>query len=238
MGPVTSRYSEYRPPASLRGWVECGWSAGSPDAGVRDVLPDGCMDLVWTGAELLVAGPDTVPHPYRSPPGGPPASGLRFVPGGLPALLGIPAAALLDQRVPLIELRPGPARDAIARLEHSAPPAAVLLDLAARLAAGGTAEPGSHAVVDLVGRGRSAGEIAGALGWTTRSLHRHCLGWFGYGPSVLRRILRFRAASALLHEGVPPAAVAARTGYADQPHLSREVRALAGRSPGQLASGA
>jgi AraC-like DNA-binding protein len=29
--------------------------------------------------------------------------------------------------------------------------------------------------------------------------------------------------------------VAARAGYADQPHLPREVRALAGQSPRQLA---
>ena len=69
------------------------------------------------------------------------------------------------------------------------------------------------------------------LGWTTRTLHRRCLTAFGYGPSVLRRVLRFRRAVALLRAGVAPAEVAARAGYADQPHLSRDVRAFAGVSP-------
>lgn len=79
---------------------------------------------------------------------------------------------------------------------------------------------------------------AAALGWTTRTLHRRCLESFGYGPAVLRRVLRFRRAAALLYAGVAPAAVAAAAGYADQPHLSREVRALAGVAPAQLARGA
>jgi AraC-like DNA-binding protein len=83
-------------------------------------------------------------------------------------------------------------------------------------------------------RGYSAADTADDLGWTTRTLHRRCLDAFGYGPSVLRRVLRFRRAVALLRAGVTPAETAARVGYADQPHLSREVRALAGVSPGRL----
>ncbi len=51
---------------------------------------------------------------------------------------------------------------------------------------------------------------------------------------MLRRILRFRAAVGLAREGVPAADAAARAGYADQPHLSREVRALAGVPLGTL----
>ena len=57
---------------------------------------------------------------------------------------------------------------------------------------------------------------------------------FGYGPAVLRRVLRFRRAMALLREGLGPAEVAARSGYADQPHLSRDVRAFAGVSPARV----
>ena len=71
-----------------------------------------------------------------------------------------------------------------------------------------------------------------------RSVHRRCLAAFGYGPATLRRVLRFRRAAALLRAGASPAEVAAASGYADQPHLSRETRALAGVSPGQLVSGA
>ncbi len=222
-------YRELPPPAGMRGLVECGWvSAGAPSAG--PVLPDGCMDLIWTGAELLVAGPDTGPHPPRSAPDVA-ATGLRFAPGRLPALLGVPASAVRDQRVPLAALLPHHARRAVARLEHGVSPAVVLAALAVALP-GGRPEPGVPAVLGHLGAARSAAATADALGWTTRTLHRRCLESFGYGPAVLRRVLRFRRAVALLDAGLPPADVAARAGYADQPHLSREVRALAGRAPG------
>jgi AraC-like DNA-binding protein len=51
---------------------------------------------------------------------------------------------------------------------------------------------------------------------------------YGYGPATLRRILRFRRAVLLLDDGLPNAEVAARAGFADQPHLHREVRELSG----------
>lgn len=232
-------YREYPAPPPLRAAVECGWSAGVPADGpaqTRDVLPDGCMDLVWTGSELLVAGPDTAPHPHRGEPGSV-AAGLRFAPGRLPALLGVPASAVRDRRVPLALLHPDLARRATARLELGGPAAPVLADLALALP-GGSADPGLRAVAARLTAGASAAATADALGWTTRSLHRRCLAGFGYGPAVLRRVLRFRRALALLHAGLPPADVAARAGYADQPHLTREVRALAGVPPGQLGSAA
>jgi AraC-like DNA-binding protein len=57
---------------------------------------------------------------------------------------------------------------------------------------------------------------------------------FGYGAKTLARILRMSRALDLARQGVPPAVVAADTGYADQSHLSREVRALAGVPLGNL----
>jgi AraC-like DNA-binding protein len=231
-------YHEFPAAPPLRGLVECGWSSTVPagDPEHQDVLPDGCMDLVWTGRTLLVAGPDTAPHPYLREPGAR-GSGLRFAPGALPALLGVPAVAVRDARVPLVELSPALGRRAVARLEHGEPPAAVLTDLALALP-GAPPDPGIRAAVTRLGDAASAAATADALGCTTRSLHRRCLASFGYGPAVLRRVLRFRRAVALLYAGRPPADVAATAGYADQPHLSREVRALAGLAPGQLASGA
>jgi AraC-like DNA-binding protein len=82
--------------------------------------------------------------------------------------------------------------------------------------------------------GSSVAATADALGWTERALHRRCRDAFGYGPSVLRRILRFRGALRLAGQGVPLATTAARAGYSDQAHLAREVRALAGVPLGQL----
>jgi AraC-like DNA-binding protein len=125
----------------------------------------------------------------------------------------------------------------VARLEHGAPALPALAALALRLP-GEAPEPAIRAAAARLGAGASVSQTAEALGWTTRTLHRRCLSAFGYGPAVLRRIWRFRRAVALLHDGFAPAAAAAAAGYADQPHLSREVHALAGTTPAQLASGA
>jgi AraC-like DNA-binding protein len=230
---VTYRESPPTPP--FRAEVECIWSAHvavGDGVEVGDVLPDGCMDLVWTGEELLVAGPDTGPHPVRREPGHT-SAGLRFAPGRLPALLGVPASAVRDQRVPLALVHPLLARRALARLEHGAAPVPVLLGLALALP-GEPAEPGVRAAAAHLAAGASVNDAADRLGWTPRSLHRRCLAAFGYGPAVLRRVLRFRRAAALLHDGMPIAEAAALAGYADQPHLSREVRAFAGKSPREL----
>jgi AraC-like DNA-binding protein len=51
---------------------------------------------------------------------------------------------------------------------------------------------------------------------------------YGYGPATLRRVLRFRRARRMLDGGLTFSEVAARAGYADQSHLHREARELAG----------
>jgi AraC-like DNA-binding protein len=231
------RYREHPVPPGLRALAECVWVSAPPATPEPvDVLPDGCMDLFVSGPAVFVAGPDTAPHPYTRP-AGLTSAGVRFRPGVLPALLGVPAVAVRDARVPLADLAPEAARRGVALLESGAPPAGVLLALAGALP-GPAPDPGVGATAARLASGASAADTADALGWTTRSLHRRCVAAFGYGPAVLRRVLRFRRALALLRGGVGPAEVAAVAGYADQPHLSREVRALAGLAPGQLASGA
>lgn len=210
---------------------------------MHDVLPDGCMDLIWSDGALVVAGPDTGSHAAPREPGGI-AAGLRFAPGALPGLLGVPAAALRDQRVPLAELHPRLARRAESRLGADRPGGPrTASDLRSGLVAVALVLPGDGAdhaaprVAARIGRGAGVRATADDLGCTTRTLHRRCLDSFGYGPAMLRRILRFRRATALLHAGTALAEVAAAAGYADQPHLSREVRRFAGVTPGQLRSG-
>ncbi|MGB3055197.1 MAG: helix-turn-helix domain-containing protein, partial [Acidimicrobiales bacterium] len=66
-------------------------------------------------------------------------------------------------------------------------------------------------------------------------LHRRSLIAFGYGPKVLARILRLQRALALARDGSSFAAAAVDSGYTDQAHLAREVRALAGAPLTQLA---
>jgi AraC-like DNA-binding protein len=212
-------YREFPPPAGLRELVECGWVMRGPAAPVR-VLPDGCMDLIRMNGRIVVAGPDTTAS--VSVRDGETFVGLRFRPGTLPRLLGVPASALRDTRATLDELT-GPQRDRS------------LLELAASLAAGAPradTAPWSLPVLGQVTSSLAAGapvtEVAQATGWSSRTLQRQCAAVYGYGPATLRRILRFRRAVRLLRTGLPCGDIAAIAGYADQPHLYRDVRELAG----------
>ncbi|MFF2746534.1 helix-turn-helix domain-containing protein [Kitasatospora sp. NPDC058048] len=199
------------------------------DASAGAVLPDGCMDLLWTEGRLLVAGPDT--RAFRPGPGlRGPWVGVRLRPGAAPALLGVPAHELRDRRVELADLRPAAeVRHLTERIGAAPDPAAALEALALRLAAEAPPEdPLIRAVAASLAAGRSVAATAGTVGLGARQLHRRSLTAFGYGPKTLARILRMQRALALARAGVPLAETAARAGYADQAHLARDVRELTG----------
>ncbi|MEV7021266.1 helix-turn-helix transcriptional regulator [Kitasatospora sp. NPDC093558] len=207
----------------------CPPAAVLPVPSAAPVLPDGCMDLLWTDGRLLVAGPDT--RAFRPGPGlAGPWAGVRFYPGTAPALLGVPAHELRDRRVDLADLRPAAeVRRLTARIDAAPDPAVALEDLALRLAAdAGPADRLLRAVVESLAAGRSVTATADHVGLGERQLHRRSLTAFGYGPKTLARILRLQRALALARSGVPFADTAARTGFADQAHLARDVRELTG----------
>src|SRR6476661_5156266 len=110
---TTVGYREFPPPTTLRGLVECAWVVDGPPEPVR-VLPDGCMDLMRLAGRIMVAGPDTTAS--ISPRSGEPFVGLRFHPGILPRLLGVPASELRNERVALAELRKVPSRRSLVEL--------------------------------------------------------------------------------------------------------------------------
>ncbi|MEV0002828.1 helix-turn-helix transcriptional regulator [Micromonospora sp. NPDC050980] len=225
---------------AVRGAVR--WASVSSGAGPVRVLPDGCLDLLWSSrAGLLVAGPDRTAHLSRSAPGER-WIGLRLPPGVGPAVLGVPAEELRDQRVPLADLWGRAAGDLAERVEAatarpgwSAGGATVLQEVArARLRAAGGPDPlGAHVAARLA-TGATVAATAAEVGLGVRALHRRSRLLFGYGPKTLARILRMRRALDLARGGAPLAEVAARTGYADQAHLTRDVRELAGVPPTRL----
>ena len=75
-------------------------------------------------------------------------------------------------------------------------------------------------------------EVAGEL--ASRRVRTETAPW---SLNELRRVLRFRRVVSAMRAGRSPADVAAATGYADQPHLHREVRAFADTTATALASG-
>src|SRR5436190_2287877 len=87
---------------------------------VRRILPDACMDLVWDGDHVMVAGPDTTAFlSLRSP--GAMAVGVRFAPGALPSVLGVPAHVLRDEHVLLGDVWQRSEVDAIEESISAAP---------------------------------------------------------------------------------------------------------------------
>jgi AraC-like DNA-binding protein len=203
--------------------------------GTDRVLPDGCTDLIWVDGELLVAGPDTHAHLSTARPRSTYAA-VRFAPGAGPALFGVPGHELRDGRIPLSALWPEQRARRLADLVTTAAdrPRALLEIVTDRLADTPPPDPVVAAIARNQGLGRSVVATADALHLSERQLHRTSLHAFGYGPKTLARILRLRRAVAMARGRVPFAEVAVRARYADQAHLAREVRALAGLPLGQL----
>jgi len=189
------------------------------------------MDLIWASdGTLLVAGPDTTAFVTRGFPGTT-VTGIRFAPGFAPNLLRVPAHELRDCREPLDAVIPArAARRLAAKLSAASDPAGVLEDAA--LAVDST--PAIDAVVASARRGVPVAAIASDLGVSARQLHRWCLDAFGYGAKSLALILRMGRALDFVRAGAAYADAAARTGYADQSHLARDVKMLAGVPLGQL----
>ncbi|WP_460695481.1 helix-turn-helix domain-containing protein [Nocardia thraciensis] len=225
-----------RPSAVVDGAVV--WSRTIGSADVAPVLPDGCMDVLWTGERLFVAGPDTRGYIPAAALGAQ-VSGIRFFPGTAPALLGVPAHELLDSRPALADLWSAPRVRALAAAVASAPdPMTGLDELARRIVADrAPADPLLRRLVDRFDAGASVAATADEFGLGARRLHRLSLSAFGYGPKMLARVLRMQRALALARAGIPFADTAFRAGYADQAHLARDIRELAGRPLGQLVAG-
>jgi AraC-like DNA-binding protein len=198
------------------------------------VLPDGCMDVIWNGTDLFVAGPDTGPQ-RTAAPAGTAFAALRFAPGVGPAVVGVPADVVRDQRVALSELWPHEEVERTVERLVAHEPLLALQDLAAARLHAAVPDPQAAEVARLLDTGRPVAEVAAAVGLSQRQLHRRSLVAFGYGPKVLARILRLQRALSLARGGSPLSQTAAEAGYFDQAHLAREVRALAGAPLGELA---
>lgn len=197
-------------------------------AGSQRILPDGCLDLIHLDGRLLVAGPDTSARVHRTD-APQPATALRLHCGWGPAVLGVPASALLDHSVPLEDVW-GSARARRLTDQVVERPAEALATWATSVR---PPDPFGARVRALLDSGRSVAGVADTLGYSTRHLHRRMLLVFGYGPQHLGRVLRLlRAVDA--SDALPWAQVAHRAGYVDQAHLVREVRALTGVTPTEL----
>jgi AraC-like DNA-binding protein len=232
-------YREFDPPAGVRGAIACFWTRRGDGSAVR-VLPDGCTDIVWRSDHgAVVAGPDTTAWLSHTRPGEL-IVGARLLPGAGGAALGLPLSELRNQRLPLPEL--GLDRDR--RLRNDADPGKALGLLVGMTTALVSDRPPDRAVqaavVRLLDPSQRIDRLAGELGFSERQLRRRFRSAVGYGPKTLQRVLRLRQFLARAEAGdtdTDLATAAFEAGYADQPHLGRDCRALTGVSPRELIAG-
>lgn len=230
-------YCEQAQPPALAPWVQCTWQhSGDGGPSVR-VIPDGCIDIVWTeGAGTQIVGPNTRAFvvPLAT---GTRVAGVRLHPGAAHGLLAVDAARLRDERVAMDGARGDAGLALTEALDAREDRARVLLcALAPRTPAAARPDPlVAAAVTRLEDRELSIATLAFDLGVSERQLRRRFQTAVGYGPKLLHRVLRLnRALDAARGRDAQLARVAVEAGYADQAHFTHDCRDLAGVAPSTL----
>jgi AraC-like DNA-binding protein len=240
------RYDEAVPSGALRAHFQCIWthSISADHCGTIAVVPDGCVDLLWRDDRLTVVGPDiTAANPTVK--AGTTILGLRFQPGAASNWLGLPMTEIVGSEVDLRDLWGQDARYLTDKMQEasSTPQQAILLQELLLPMVPHINHPAEDAVAIFrflrSDTGSEAGHISvlrSKLDLTERTLRRRSGELFGYGPKTLDRILRFQRFQALALESANAglAELALQAGYADQAHLSREIRSLCGMTAGEF----
>ncbi len=207
--------------------VACTWEQVTTIEQEQRVVPDACVDLIWSAERLIIAGPDTTARLVRLPPGAR-LVGARLRPGAAAAVLGLPVSELRDLSPEASEvLGNDVATGLLERLSTGADPHALLRDVCEPRT---VPDPLVQAAIARLGRPRArVGPTAAELGVSARQLQRRISDAVGYGPKMLARVLRFRRLQAMAPASL--AELALDAGYADQAHMTAEVTRLAGTSP-------
>ncbi|HYN30125.1 MAG TPA: helix-turn-helix transcriptional regulator [Dermatophilaceae bacterium] len=172
--------------------------------------------------------------------------GVRFRPGGLAALSGRSARAWTDAVVPASDVLPAPVCGALADPALADDPgawAAVAEEVLAGIPAPDDAqyERVLEVVADLLADRTllTVGEVAARHGLTPRTLQRLFVHYVGVGPKWVLGRYRMHDVVTELDEGYagPLTELAARHGWYDQAHFTRDFTALVGVTPGQYRGG-
>lgn len=225
-------YREQPPSPALAGLVKAFWTLegdGDPTQWIaHEAAPDGCVELVWRlrgRSRWRSDQPETFAVGIADRAAAFSVSGdarfaaVRLWPWAWPALSDIPLARMWDgwtevTEAPLVEL---------CRLLPDVDAAQAALTR--RLAdAGGDAMVG-RAILQAA----SVGQMRERTGLGPRALQRWFAARVGMAPSRYLRVLRFQRAFAGIASGDSLAGHAADHGFADQAHMAREFRSLAGR---------
>ncbi len=219
------------------------WSEADVVHDTETILPTGRGQLIFDlrpGAprEALLQGPRSTavavdPTPQRR------AVGVALASGGTTSLVAGPASELADRFVALDELWAGTEALVGELAEIGGPDAAfdrLERELVRRLDPDRATDRPLEAAEAALANGATVGEVAALVDMDRRRLGERFAERFGFGPKRYGRIRRFeRALRAIRRSGADPLSrIAADLGYADQAHLSREIRDFAGVTAREL----
>jgi AraC-like DNA-binding protein len=234
-------YRELLLPPLARSAAFCAWhfelEDGDPPIVQHSIPPDGTTNfaLVRTdqGEQLAVlVGPSLVAHQLPVTRGWR-YCGLRLRPEAVRALLGrVPAPGERDM------LARGDRHEPIWRgLESMLAGCEDWSGTMAYFATSAAPDPAVRAAVDwIVASGGMAplAQLARLAGLSERQFRRRFVAATGIAPKFYADVQRIRRALILSLEDPSWAGVAAEAGYADQPHLVREVKGRFGAAPRQV----
>lgn len=229
-------YSEQPATGELDKLFRCSWSHTLPGdfQGSMIVVPDGCSDLIFAGGRLMIVGPDRTAA-FPAVAAGETILGLRFRPGAALRWLDVPLNELVGKAIPLWDLNRDTQEieEQLANESSLAGRRALLHAWALRKSVA-TADPRSD--MEALFNGLSNGtlhDVSAQATFGERTLRRQSRDHFGYGPKMLQRILRFQRFLRLTRTSSSQslAILALEAGYADQAHMTRDVKEFTTLTP-------
>ena len=256
----SSEWVAARPAPALRSFVDgyVGYRLAGFPPGLHRGLPSRHLTfIVSIGAPIEVAAqtdPRQSPDSYRCTlgglqerhalivdPGAQEGVAIELTPLGSRDLFGMPACELWDTSLELSDVVGGVGDELWERLQVAdgwAARFAVCDDVLTRLAVHDPSAAALEVCWELLAASHGTvpvAALAAETGYSRQHLTRRFRDEFGLSPKRAGRIMRFERARRLLASpGVTVGDVAARCGYADQSHLTRDVAAFAGCTPSQL----
>ena len=214
---------DYEERLSRSQFVDIIWRTHDRTDGTYLAAADACWDMIFIrsadGNRALLSGPSTkiTPVPYRA---GNRNVGIRFHRGSF--LTHVPTTAMVDTTDAL----PMPTSESflLAEREWPMPTYETADDLVADLEKLGLLS--DDAVVNAVLRGEPPST-------SIRSIQRHVSQVTGLTMNRIRQIVRAREAAERLRQGASILDVTHDMGYADQAHLTRDLKHLTGYTPGR-----
>ena len=250
------QYFAHGPSADLSAVIKHFWyleyRGGDPDP--ETILPDGCPEIVFNLADRFkridserpVLQPTALLAGQISrgitimPTGNVRLFGVRLQPTGAFMISGIRQAELKDKLPGVDEIfgsRGKELEDAINTSPgHPEMAAAFESFVRSALTRNKRRTDGARVACDMIGRRNGAisvRSVAAELGRSERSLERDFREHVGLSPKVFARIIRFQNAVRRIENATDQKMIEAAlaSGYFDQPHMIRDFREFAGKSP-------